>query len=693
MQMIRLEMRKVMIQQRALLWIVLFLAFKIISMWYGFEAEGIDAAYTETYDHYLEKLGGSLDEEKGEYIVSRYADLQGVARTVNDLEDAYEQGDISKEEYQEKLSAVAQLKQEQEVIKHFYQKYQYAAEDPEKRYIVNENGWGELLAEEKFDFLLVLLLLLIFVPVFCLEYETDMSQLQLCSRKGRMQLTVFKIVMVGMLAAGISPMFSSIEFLFYQYTDGLLYENAPVQSLVFFEESTYKMSLIQLWRLIVFSKMTGAVFLCLMIMAVSVLVRKSLLVIIINGLLILIPIAFSTMQKIKYMLPLPVGLLYGTGYFFPSLYGYQFEPELGMVEKYISFQAFSNPDLYRLAVIYLIVMVILVCVIIGKHLGVRFRIQKRVVAMIMLICILTGLSGCSKSTVEDEVFYKNAYTDFSMITDQYYCYIDNYNIVCQDLQSGASFYLLRDVFERQATDDSFRVSFVASNQYVYYLKDYENRLEIYRVNWNDFSEECIYDTTYDLEDTIHMYRLVQVSKDYFFIEDSGGSGYWYINRQDGTWNVIGDVGYMTLGEYGNCVYYENANSRIVEYYMDTGEQTEYPEISLRSSYSMKSSYHYICDGYCYYTNMLEDDFIYRYCFATGENKRIMSESGVTDFWVLNQNFYYKQNERLCCVNLETMEQTIVLEYADGEIKKSVDGSNLYISTEYDGVVYWNEVNF
>lgn len=682
MQMMYKEMRKFFVRQRALIWIAVFFGIKIISMWY---VSGIDDTDTmKSYDSYLEKCGGRLDEEKTEYILGQYNRLNQVSKNVNDLEEQYEQGQITRDAYLEQLNQISQLKQEQETIKLFYSKYQYAVENSEQRYIVDENGWTKLLTEERMDYLLVLLLFLITVPLFCVEYETEMHYLQLCSKNGRLCLAVIKIIMISVLAALLSLLFSLVEFIYYKNVYGLSFGYAPIQSLPFFQESPYSFTFMQLWGTITATRMVGAVFLCIIIMAVSVMARKSLLSIIGSALLVVIPGILSNTGRLKYMLPFPTGFLYGSGYFFPDIYDYRLveEGENLDVEKYVSFSAFTRQHLYVIAIAALVIMCFLIGFVICRYLGMRHvKGRKRVMAVLLAACAMTMCtSGCSP--VDDnrkEEFYQNSYVTSAVITDQYYFYAEESNIIGQDLETGEEFFILRDVFEQQDSTSQFAVSFFATNQYLYYAKDYINELQIYRVDLTDFSEQCLYTKSYRVEKTDCSYDLVFVTSGSFFVHDSISGYYYYIDRENGKWTSLGNVGYLTLGDYGNKVYYENNDSQLVEYCMDTKEENVYSDINLRSQYSVKSSRYYIYDGYCYYTNMLDQDYIYRYCFETGINELFLKKNDIKEFWINDQYFYYVSTENsLYRTDTSSFQTDKVLDKIEGIVEMEVDGITLYV---------------
>ena len=692
MRMMCKEMHKFFVRQKAFFWIFIFIGIKIFSMWYSLDTDKTESMMS--YDTYLEKLGGRLNEEKAEYITGCYNRLNEAAKDINDLEDCYEQGYITKEIYLQQLNGISEIKKEQETIRLFYNKYQYALENPKERYIVDEHGWEELLTKERIDYLLVVLLFLITVPVFCMEYETEMNYLHLCSKNGRTKLTVIKIILLLVVSGILSFIFNLIEFLLYKHAYGMNFGYAPIQSLSFFKESHYTLTFLQVWKLIMVSRILGTVFLSLMIMAVSVIVRKNLLSIIVNALLVIIPVILSDNAKLKYLLPLPTGLLYGTGYFFPDIYDYQFveqKVEMG-VEKYVSFSSFTRHRLYLLLILFVTVMCVLMGVIVWKYTGLKLlNIKRKNVAVFLVFCMTTvGMYGCSD--VDDRIseeFYKNSYSTSASITQQYYFYVDGSKIIGQDMETGESFSVIRDVFEQQSSDSGYMISIFTTDKYLYYAKDGENRIQIFRVDLTDFSEKCLYNKSYDFSAGERFWDLIFVSKENFFVHDSVSGCYFYISRRSGKWSSLGNVGFLTLGEYGDKVYFVNSNSQLVEYQINTGEEAVYSEINLRSPYSVKSSSYYIFDGYCYYTNMLEHDYIYRYCFETGTNELFLQRNDIQKFFINAEYFYYLADKKLYQIDLSSLQEKEILNDVDGDVRMGADGVTLYVEKiDDEGKIQW-----
>ncbi len=693
-QVILLEGKKIFIHQKVFLWLVLFFCLKFFSVIYI--VKNTEPDLPEEYPAYFQVLGGKVTEAKKQYINKKYQSLSAIPKKINDLEDKYQNREIASEEYLDKLSRYSRIKQEQDCIKLFYNKYQYASADKEKRYIVQDVIWDELLAKEHMDWWLVVFLFIIAVPVFCDEYQSEMQNIQVCSVQ-RGKVAAAKIMLVAGLALLIVFLFSTMEYYLYTIYMGGIYPNAPIQSLEFFEDSTMSVSFFGLWVIQTACKMSGALFLVFIIMAVSIMLKKSLLTLITSLLTIIIPVNISDVPKIKYLFPCPAGLLYAVGYFYPDLYDYQLSDETGFVEKVVLFPAFERGELVGIFIVFLALMVFLAFFI-------TFRYENKSLLKIFIICsnrkVLTGknklllffikiivfmillfstleLSGCNtKESHIEENFYENSCNTNGQINKKYYFVVEENNVLIYNLKTQEETYLFKDVFLRLDDTEEYNLSLYTTEDYLYYGKDYDGKLLIFKTDLSDFSSVCIYQKKYGSIDV--SYDLMLVSANAFFVNDSINQKCYCINREDGQWQKINTAGGLYAADFGNVVYYENMESHIASYNVITGRETVYTDISLRSQFSIKNSAFYIYGDFCFYTNMLDNDNIYCYQFSIKKNELFLKDKKNISFWCDESFFYYIESDgKLIEIDIETKEKRTVQELEENETKRSMDGRHFY----------------
>lgn len=690
------ELRKIVIHQKALLWILIFALLKLMGLVYAHYGNEMDNG--EVYRSYLKQVGGKLDEEKEAFILTQFNEMEAATSEINDLEDDYAEGKINKQQYLDKLAYFSKLKDEESVIKQFYIKYKYVLEDRENRYIIDMDGWSKLLENEQLDYFLILLIMLVTVPIFCNEYETKMQDLHICSRNGRGQMIVVKAVIAGLLAMFTCLMFHAIEYFFYKQIYGLDYGYAPIRSLEFFKDSTLHTSLFSLWIMIVCIRILGALYTSLLVLMISVMVKRSLLAVVTNCVFILAPEFIITEKHLSYCLPWPTALIHATGYFYPN----QYVTDEFTNEKVLTFSAFDIKEILLILILSLVIMIILVICIYVRNLNMKLR--RRVyqkITEVAVICILTAsLTGCNslKGKEETENFPENSYSFFYHITDKYFFHSLGIDIWGVDLQTEEKFTVVRNPFEQwEAKNENgdCATSMFANNQYLYYLKSYGNRFVINRLRLSDFEEECLYESkepNADIE-RYNYYFLRAVSEKYFFIYDGlEGKGY-YIDRNTKRKKLLGNMDGITLGEYGEVVYYLDNNSRIAKYDLRDKKETVYDDIAIRGKYSLKATMYFIKGDFCYYTNMLDGDKIYCYCFSNGSNEMVGDGICVEEFWVTTGKLWYKnKQDDLICVDLDTKEENVILKQVKERIYMGVDGEHLYIShNTKDGTQSWKVI--
>lgn len=694
MQMILQEGKKLLIYQKIFLWLILFISLKLCGVFYV--ANSSEPDLPEKFHVYFRILGGQITETKKQYIERKYQDLFAIPMEINNLEDDYQNGKIAYDKYLDKLAKYSKIKQEEACIKWFYNKFQYASQDKDRRYIVQDDAWIELLTKEHMDWLLVVFLFVMTVPVFYDEYNSEMQMIQICSmRKG--DVLIAKIVLVIGFALLMTLIFNIMEYYVYTIYMGGEYPYAPIQSLEFFEESSLPFSFFQMWELQTVCKMFGAVLLVLVIMAVSIMVKRSLLTIIGSALTIIIPVTVSDSSKLKYLLPFPAGLFYAVGYFYPDLYDYQLSNEIDVVEKTVSFAAFERKELVGIGGTFGLLLILLIIIIIIRYHNkslwnidfmrhnmknrgginvILFIFIKIGVIMLLLFSVL-GLSGCGAKDVDiKESFYENSCNANEQTNTRYYFSVEENNILVYNLKTKEETCLFRDVFLQQENIEDCTLSVYTTEDYLYYGKDFNNEIHIYRVNLSDFSSECIYQKEYNFLDAD--YCLMLVTAHAYFVNDAINQECYCIDRGNGNWRKINTVGGLYATDYGNVVFYENMDSHIVSYDVITGKETIYPDIFLRSQFSVKSSIFYIFGDFCFYTNMLADDNIFCYQFSTGNNEFFISKEEINSFWCDDTFFYYiESNGRLMEINIKSRERRVLCGRVKNKVERSMNGEHFY----------------
>lgn len=646
MRLLKKEIWKILFHQKALLWLVIFAIIKLLSVNLMNDTRPeYDGA---EYRQFLKQYGGQLDDDKQKSFDECYKNLRLASKNIDDLEDDYAQKKISEKEYLKQLKIQNKIKNQQSLIEQFNDKMIYANKNLQKHFIIHNYGWEEILTRENLDIVLIVFIFVIMIPIFCSEYESEMQCLQLCSRYGRNWLITIKLAIGIIIATGMSIFSSASEYIFYRLNGGMIYGDAPVQALEFFDSSNLNCSLNELWQIVVISRCVGTIFLCITIYAVSILLKRSLLSIVANLLILIIPICFSNVSNLKYVIPLPTGLIYATGLFYPNQYDYNIPDDIESfsdIQKYISFPEFSTFQRNLVfGTVFLVMLVLVVLIYRGYkekiHITNISQLSEKLAkkklrsfsCIILAGCMLLTMSGCVRQRpTDDEKFSRIMHANANK-TDEYEFDIDEANITAKEVSTGKQFTIIRDVFEQLDANENFvNLAMVVIENYLFYSKLEENEWQIHRVSLKDFEDKCVF-TKELTEDALGGYYINLVSAENYFAVDVMSQKTYCIDRNTGEWTLMGNVGSITLGDYGNKAYYENQDNQLVEYDIHSGKEKIFEDIVLPSRYSMKGSMetYYIDDDFCYYINNLQNNYMYKYSFKDGSNVLYSKDKTIAD---------------------------------------------------------------
>ena len=120
------------------------------------------------------------------------------------------------------------------------------------------------------------------------------------------------------LAIGTTMLFQLIQFSVVALSVGVDGVSYPLQSLSFFENSPYFISIGQAYVIVIICRCLGAAWLAVLIALFSVLFQQTILTTF-SGIAISVLPHLIGSSFLKYILPLPAGLLAGTGYLWGKL--------------------------------------------------------------------------------------------------------------------------------------------------------------------------------------------------------------------------------------------------------------------------------------------------------------------------------------------------------------------------------------
>lgn len=215
--MIRKEIHRIMIKDKILFVIILFVLFKIISsINLEYEYSWKSESETKFYIEYMKEITGEVTEWKKEKI-----------------EDDYNNDKIRANHH--------------DAMEQVYMDYQYALEDTEKHFFLADDSIELVMLHLEIDWLLIFIIILIATSLVIKEYTTGVIQIVQTSKKGRMLFSINKTLIILVVVTIVSSIFQIIPLLVCGLRYGFSSANAPVQSIQMFESYSGDMTLIEAW--------------------------------------------------------------------------------------------------------------------------------------------------------------------------------------------------------------------------------------------------------------------------------------------------------------------------------------------------------------------------------------------------------------------------------------------------------------
>ena len=506
------ESYKSFIKQKIWIFIMILLAVRMVSVCItGYDSHYMIDENEKYYNEYLKKYEGKITDAKQKQIEKEYKKINSSSN---------------------ELLASEQKNKAFQVI---YDQFIYEKEKG-SGYILETRGWQSILEHDSLDFSLIICIIIVMTALWGNEYETQMDRMLRSCKKGKYQTPFAKVVLGDILSVVLSAIFQFIQIIYMAGSVGLPHGNYPVQSLKFFQNSSYHITLKSAVVMVFIIRLIGAALLAFMTMLINIWIkRKTVSMIISMSAIILTSIIFRSGSAI-YRLPLPLGPLKAAGYLWPSQFDSQYVGS--KLVKVCTFKEIPHGSFIAVNAMFLGEMIILgvLCVIFFS----KWRIKKihtyKKMIRIMTLCFIASIlfaTGCSKSTNHNEVSISKEDTQEKTVWNGKKIEIDdeNNNVIYTD-ESGKKENLIRDVFPSKLTIQKI---FIYGND-CYYLSenDESNGICVRKINLKNLDDTLVYDSTD--ENIENYFGMIQKQKKYeeyfndaedtkwFFVAD--GYIYW-----------------------------------------------------------------------------------------------------------------------------------------------------------------------
>ena len=483
------ECYKQFAKRKAWLLILVFMGLRLLTVFLqpNYAADYRMELYRDAYMKHMTVLEGRLNDEKAAYITETNSLIRELtAENRESFIRDYVNGAITEEEFNERYrlrNSGYRMRDEFAVIN---DRYQSVLQNPDRVYFLYTNGWAGLIGNEHPDFVLLILIMLLTVPMICEEYSSEMYPILRTTPNGGMRLYAVKCA-VGILSAVLSVLLLfTVECLYYAASASLPDGSFPLQSIPAFSASPYQISIIGAAALTVMNRCCGAVFLTVLLMCISAVFRRALSAFFLGTVSVLLPFILFSDSAMKYLFPSPLGLLLSCGFLKGS----------SPVSPYSQETITITPPQY-LTVMLISTGLTAVLFLIGMLAFSGFRIPRRRFGKATVLCLmLLLLTGCKKPAAEPDLS--------GLVYDQwsYRPESDAFSVV-KDAEKGTciSFadsekpeQIIRDCFQDPVQSGMACMSYI-DGDILYYLNQYNlNHYDINALDTRDFSVRKVHET-------------------------------------------------------------------------------------------------------------------------------------------------------------------------------------------------------
>ncbi len=636
MQSFLYEMKKMMIYQRGIWYISIFLSFSLLWLVATDQPHNMEMMqYKEEYSWYLKHVTGAYTQEKATYLEQEAQRIDSAQNTQKELMDLYYSDQISEEVFQLQYAKQEEVIKFQNGFEVLYDQYLYVCEDEENHYFLQTNGWSGLLNRNIFPFPLFLVLLLIIIPIFCYEYNCQMDGLIRTMQNGH-RIVLHKILIALFFTAFLCISESALRFLFFSVKYGIPHGDYPIQSLQYFSDYSQTLSLMSGFWLISALRCFGFLILTVLILLLSVLLKKYTLTMLVTAASTILPYIGLTMNRI-YHLPLPLSFILATDFFKGSIY--DSDPLTG--EQVTIFNEISRRELNILTGVLFLACAGGVLVIWKKTSNHWCKSQKKSRLhrrMLGCLCILLLLSGCARPSEHpyDITIYNsidsgsNSVGNYEVVFDE-----EAQKYLLYNKSSDEVLDLNRSAFA-QNTNTGKILSIFCNGQYIYYLQlrteSYIDRVGIYdsttqivsivELNTETFEQQVIFEQIASPGRSVFGVEYQTDDKWTFLLENIGfflnnrsiffctNSNIRKVDRKTNKVSMIDIPTDKNIAFDGRNIFYIDGLSMLIKYDTHTAVHTSYQDVI---PYNF-----FLTDQKIYFINRKDDNKVY-VCDLEGSN--------------------------------------------------------------------------
>lgn len=396
--MIRYEWKKLLFGRKGWLLILAFLIAELAgTLLFTQPYDAVLENHRVVYETYLAQVRGPLTEEKREYLESEMERLNTMHQDLEQLKRDYYSGEVTEEEYRKIFDHLAAEDAKYTGFSKLYSQYIFVRESQERSFLYT-GGWEVLLTDQEPDYLFLLALIILLTPIFCEEYACRMHEILLTQKKSARYQVLAKVTVSLLLAATLTAMIQLFDLAYCTIHFGLPNGDYSLQSIQSFGGTAKKLTLWQAFWLQFALKELGYLYVAVLILFLSVCLKKFALSLMAG--IAFMPIPLLTVTDHNAFLKIPGPWAFAIG----SIYLNGGATELNWTELGL-----------LLLVMFAIIGITLYSI---HHRNTNWHLKKEMPckAVLMLWGVVLLLTGCSQSK---ETFIYNRSTSSWYEADDY----------------------------------------------------------------------------------------------------------------------------------------------------------------------------------------------------------------------------------------------------------------------------------
>lgn len=387
--MIKTEFKKMLIKHWGALLAIIVIIGDLFLVIYSYRSEKLSSEISERHYHeYMKIYSGQLTPEKETEILAEQLRIVDAKNLRGDIELNLLRGKyLSESEYISEYENATSTVERKEAFDALFKQYSYALDAPENRFLTLGNYNG--LSQDFPDVFLLFAVIFITAALFLGEEQSNVITLIRTSPGGRQKTLYgkFSAILAFTIVCHFLRILAELSAITIVGDPAEL--TYPVQSIEFFANCPYDISILQAFIAISALRLLGYFFIEALVILLATVVRKSLPTIFIPcAVCVLQQFAFDPATPAYYI---PTGFLRAVGYFRGTVY------QTNSVGENIA--VFTEIPLSFFVFLIVITIILIVVSLIAAYLYYvckPFKFPAKKVSVVLALFILGGtFSGCS----------------------------------------------------------------------------------------------------------------------------------------------------------------------------------------------------------------------------------------------------------------------------------------------------------